>query len=184
MKKLDRKKLLALSIIVGSLAVAGATSVGAYYKGGIGAGDQLLNEHQEMVAALSKKFNLNSTDVDKFFEEQMTQRRATMEARMLEMEKARLSQAVADGKLTQAQADLITQKHAELRATRASSSDTLKGKTKEEIQTIMKAQMDSLKEWAADNKIPEAYMFGLGMGAGNGQHRGGMMGKKMGQMLP
>lgn len=77
-----------------------------------------------------------------------------------------LEQAVKDGKLTQAQADLIKAKHQELR-----QSMNLQGKTAAERQAALTAQADALKQWAKDNGIPEEYAQ---IGPGNMMGKGGM----------
>ena len=118
------------------------------------------NTHHPManlVNAIAQKFNLNPTDVQKVFDDQKTQMYAEMEQKLSD----RITKAVADGKLTQDQANKITAKIAELEAFKAS----LQGKTKEEVKTAMKAKMDSLKQWVKDNNIPMSYLnFGLHFG--------------------
>ena len=85
--------------------------------------------------------------------------------------KDRLAQAVKDGKLTQAQADKITAKMAEMKTFMESQKD----KTKEERKTAMEAKRDELKKWAEDNDIPEGYMpMGHGGPGGRGHGPEGM----------
>ena len=77
---------------------------------------------------------------------------------------------MTDGKITQAQADLITAKHAELKT----FMESLKDKTAAERMEAMKTKMDELKQWAEDNDIPLQYLH-LGM---KGPH--GKFGPRMG----
>ena len=115
-----------------------------------------------LVNAIAQKFNLNPTDVQKVFDDQKTQMHVSMEQKLAD----RISKAVADGKLTQDQANKITAKIAELEAFKTS----LHGKTKQEIKAAMKTQMESLKQWVSDNNIPAGYLnFGLHLGK---MHRG------------
>lgn len=130
------------------------------------------NQMSELVTAIASKFNLNASDVQAVFDGQKTKMDAARKEKMAEMETkhqqefaTRLSQAVAAGKLTQVQAGLITSKKAELEA----SSSNLEGKTAEERRAAMATQMESLKQWAKDNNIPEGYLpcgFGHGRGFG------------------
>ena len=63
-----------------------------------------------LVSAISTKFNLKKDDVQKVFDEQ----RAQMETQREQEVKDQVAQLVKDGKLTQAQADKINAKRAEL----------------------------------------------------------------------
>lgn len=79
----------------------------------------------------------------------------------------RISQAVANGELTQAQADLLLEKKAEVNAAREEMGD-LVGPERGEA---MREQMDALRVWAEDNDIPTEFFGGFGPGKGM---RGGM----------
>ncbi len=118
-----------------------------------------------LIDKLVTKFNLSRADVQQVFDED----RAAHEAdRQVEM-KARLDQAVKDGKLTQDQEDKLIAKQQEMKA----YMETLKDKTEDERRTAMKAKMDEFKQWITDNNIPSEYgMFGRG----HGGHRGPDMG--------
>lgn len=70
----------------------------------------------------------------------------------------RLSQAVSDGKLTQAQADLIITKKAEIKANHAE----LQNKTREERRQLIKEQHDALLKWAEENNIPSEFIMPFG----------------------
>ena len=63
-----------------------------------------------LVSAIATKFNLKKDDVQKVFDEQRTQ----METQREKEVKDQVAQLVKDGKLTQAQADKINAKRAEL----------------------------------------------------------------------
>jgi hypothetical protein len=116
------------------------------------------NPMSSLVSAIAAKFNLDTVDVQAVFDEQ----RANMEKGRQQMEADRLKQAVADGKLTQEQADKIIAKKAELEALHLS----LEGKPEE--RDTLKAQMDTLKQWASDNNIPMEYIMFGGHGRGPG----------------
>lgn len=127
----------------------------------------------DLVTAIAQKFNLNTADVQKVFDDQ----RAKMESGMQQKFAGRLAEDVSSGKLTQAQADLITAKKAELEASRESQKTILEGKTKEEVRSYMQSQMDSLKQWAETYNIPMQYLVPKGPMAGHGNMMNrGMMG--------
>ncbi len=126
-----------------------------------------------LVAAIAKKFNVSTTDVQSVFDAQRTQ----METARQQEATDRITQAVTDGKLTQAQATTLTAKLKEFETFHAS----LKGKTKEECKAAMDTYMASLKQWAADNNIPTDYLplGGPGMGGPGGRGPGGQGGPGM-----
>jgi hypothetical protein len=71
---------------------------------------------------------------------------------------SRIAKAVTDKKLTQAQADLIIAKHAEVLA----FMQSLNGKSLAERKAAMKTEMASLKQWALDNNIPQNFSMFFG----------------------
>jgi len=118
--------------------------------------------------AIANKFNLNVSDVQAVIDDTIT-------ADDQEMGKNRLArvdllvQAVKDGKLTQAQADLITAKREEMKT----SMKDLKNMTREQMVAVIKTRTDELKQWATDNGIPEQYIMPFGgLGHGRGEGRG------------
>lgn len=133
------------------------------------------NPMSDLVNAIAERFNLNVSDVQSVFDEQRVKMEAQREEQRVQMEERRqqeftnrLNQAVADGELTQDQADEILTKRAELE-TRKTNIESM---TPEERQTVMKEEMDSLKQWATDNGIPEEYLPFLGFGMGRARHGG------------
>lgn len=139
------------------------------------------NPMSKLVNAIAQKFNLNVSDVQAVFDEQKAQmdterktQKTEMEAKQQEEFKNRINQAVTDGKLTQEQADKIIVKKAEIDGQKTTTPNTsTTPKTKEEMDAKMKAQTDSLKQWASDNNIPEEYIRFLGRGMGVGRGHGG-----------
>ncbi|MBI1833478.1 MAG: hypothetical protein HYR90_01505 [Candidatus Andersenbacteria bacterium] len=119
-----------------------------------------------LIDRLVERFSLNRDDLQTVFDEHRSDLMTEHEQAM----KDRLAQTVTDGKITQAQADLITAKHAELKT----FIESLKEKTMEERRDAMKTKMDELKRWAEDNDIPLQYL-NLGM---KGPH--GKFGPRMG----
>lgn len=160
-----KKSLLMLSAVT----VLGLGGIAALHAAPTDAAGNSTN----LIDRLVQRFNLNKSDVQEVFDEQ----RQAMEAQREQEMKDRLAQSVTDGKLTQAQADLITAKHNELK----SFMDSLKDKTPQERHDALKTKMDEIKQWAQDNNIPLQYLHlggprPRGFGHGFGGHMGmGMM---------
>lgn len=150
MKK--NKKIIVMSALVLGLTAMGTTAARAAFTST--STTTRVDPMSSLVTAISQKFNLNSADVQKVFDEQKTQ----MDLARQQEEKSRLDQAVTDGKITQDQANKITAKKAELEAYHTS----IEGKTEQEEHALMRTQMDGLKQWATDNNIPMQYLFFFG----------------------
>jgi DNA polymerase III alpha subunit (gram-positive type) len=160
---------------------------------------QDVNPMAGIVAKIAQKFNLSQNDVqavfDEYKNEEKTERGAKMQETQAQMEqkvKDELTQAVSDGKLTQAQMDLILAKRSELQAERSTvtqqAQEKSSTKTKEEMeaerdarQTEMKSKQDALKQWATDNGISEEYIRFVGGMPGFGGERRGFDGIKNNQ---
>lgn len=119
-----------------------------------------------LVDAIATKFNLKEADVQAVFDTQHDAMQAEREASV----KVKIAQLVTDGKITQAQADKINEKRAELQAEREAAKDS--GKTREEMKTEMGAKRTELKAWAEENDIEQEYLRYV-MGGGHGQARHG-----------
>lgn len=135
------------------------------------------NPFTKIAQAIATKFNLNASDVQTVIDETMETERAQRQANREAEQADRLAEAVADGKLTQAQADLITTKRAELQT----AIEAMKDLTQDERMAAMKTQTDALKQWATDNNIPMEYVMGrfgvVGPGAGRGMYEPGFGGQ-------
>ncbi|MBU6141729.1 hypothetical protein KGO95_01240 [Patescibacteria group bacterium] len=125
-----------------------------------------------IVAAIAQKFNVNPSDVQQVVDQQLARQKTQAMTARPQSIADRLAQAVTDGKLTQAQATLIQNEEASVKTQMAA----LQGKTGTDLRTAMGQIMTSLKQWAADNNIPQQYlMFGSGrpqMGRGHGMGKG------------
>jgi len=185
MKKKYFLYAIVLSLVLTSIGVAAYASQ-----------TQEANSINGLVAKIAQKFNLPQSDVQSVFDEHNTEMKATREQKMTEMKeqsaqkvKDELAQAVIDGKLTQAQVDLLLAKKAELQAemptiNQSASKDSLTQKTKEEMsaeretrQAEAKTRQDALKQWATDNGILEEYLNLIcGMNGKGGRGMGGGMG--------
>lgn len=153
------KKMIAAAFILGASALTVGTASADT--------GQRENHISSFVNAIAAKFNLKVADVQAVVDQTISSERVAMEAKRLQNEATRLAKAVTDGKLTQAQADLIKAKHAEMKT----FMDSLKNKTQSEKMTAMKTQMDSLKQWATTNNIPLNFIQGAGMNKGGMGHK-------------
>ena len=115
-----------------------------------------------LVDDLATKFHLNKTDVQQVFDAHHQAQMAKGEAKSEE----RLTQAVKDGRITEAQKALILAKHKEMIANREAARMADPGKR----HTDMEQQRDDLKVWADQNKIPLDLTFGFGGRGGHGMH--------------
>lgn len=136
------------------------------------------NPMTEIVSAIATKFNLNTADVQTVVDGVMQKQRASMGAKMQSDASARLAAAVTAGKLTQAQADLITAKAAELKATMQTEQAANETLTAEQRKAKMEAQRTSLEAWATANGISKENLkflapAGRGPGIGAFGPRGG-----------
>ncbi len=153
--------------LIAAVGAVGLTGVGVGLTQAATPANPRDNHMATLVQALAKKFNLNASDIQAVFDEN----RQAMEANRLQEAKARLDQAVKDGKLTQAQADQITSKQQELKTL----MESLQGKTREEAEAARKTALENLKTWAATNNIPQEFLHpGFGHGGPGGPGRGGM----------
>ncbi len=161
-----RKQLITAGIVT-TIGLAGVAGVGIAHAS---TDTNSTNPFSSLVDAISTKFNLSKTDVQKVFDEQRTAREAEHETQV----KADLAKLVTDGKLTQAQVDKILAKRTELQAARDAAKDTVSTKTRAEMKTEMEAKRVSLEAWAKDNGIANEYLrFVMGHGGGNrGMHGG------------
>lgn len=121
-----------------------------------------------LIDRLVAKFNLKEEDVRAVFEEE----RAAHEAERQQRIEDRLTQAVKDGKITEAQKAKIIAKLAELKAERESAREEFKNMTHDERRAHMEQKRDELKQWAEDNGLSEELLRSYVMGFKYGRHVG------------
>lgn len=124
-----------------------------------------------LVSAIATKFNLKKDDVQKVFDEQRTQ----METQREQEVKDQVAQLVKDGKLTQAQADKINAKRAELVKEREENRTSEQNLTDAQRKTKTEERKTALDTWLKDNNIDSQHAYLL-MGGHGG--RGGPDGGK------
>ncbi len=139
-----------------------------------------------IVQKIADKFGLNKTDVQAVFDQDRADRKTAMEGKF----ESQLDQAVKDGKLTDAQKQLIISKRKELETTRQNQMQNMQGKSRDEIKAAMEAnratmeaERKSLEDWAKQNGIDVKYLMG-GFGMHGGPGRNGMGGPPAGFIQP
>ncbi|HCC83433.1 TPA: hypothetical protein DEP96_01130 [Candidatus Uhrbacteria bacterium] len=173
MAKLSKtRKAIVTAAIVATLGASVFTAVSTTYAATVPSANA--NPINNLVTTIADKFHLNKDEVQAVFDEQRQQIHADLEAKM----SAHLDQAVTNGKLTQAQADAVTAKQAELDTFMKSQKDVAPA----DRQAAMKTEMDSLKTWAKDNSIPAGFVFRGELGHHGGKFNHHFPGK--GPMAP
>jgi len=125
------------------------------------------NNSSTLVQKIAEKFNLKTADVQAVFDQNRQEHHEQMETRYLEQ----LDQYVKDGKITEAQKQLIITKHKEIVNQMQTTIATLQDKTPEERRAAFQQQRTDLESWATKNGIDSQYIFG-----GFGMKHGGMRG--------
>ena len=135
------KMIAATAFVLGMVSIGGVACINTTLAA------EKPNQMSSLISVIAERFNLNSSEVEAVVNEVMEAERSTREAQAKVREAEKLAQAVTDGKITQAQADLITSKLFEIR-------EANKDLTREERQL----QKESLKEWATSNNIPMNFL--------------------------
>lgn len=114
------------------------------------------NPFSTLVQKIADKFGLKKEDVQAVFDQDRADRQIEMEKKYL----ARLDQLVKDGKITEAQKQLIINKHKERKTIREAN------------KTKMETERKELEDWAKQNNINPQYLFGFGRGHFRGMKGG------------
>lgn len=160
------KKRLITAAAVATIGVAGLSTGAAFAMSGNSSTDSPMNG---LVEAIAAKFNLKSSDVQAVFDEQRSQ----MEADREQLLQDKVAALVKDGTLTQAQADKINARRAELKKTHEAERASMQDKTPEERQSTMQTHKTELETWLKDNDIETKYAYLL-----MGGHHGHGMGER------
>lgn len=122
-----------------------------------------------LVDKIATKFNVNKTEVQQVFDTQKAEMQAERETKVM----ADIAKLVTDGKITQAQADFINAKRAELRVARESDTSTDDTATRAERKAAMDNKKSELEAWASDNGIDSTYLrYVTAAGHGHGGQQG------------
>jgi hypothetical protein len=155
-----RKRLLAAATVA-TIGVAGVTSGAAF---AVTQADGSTDPMSSLVTAIAEKFDLKTSDVQAVFDEQRTK----MEAEREQETKDKVAALVTESKLTQAQADKINAKRAELKEQREAERDSMQDKTAEERRSAMETKRTELDTWLEENDIDKTYAYLLMGGHGHG----------------
>ena len=159
------------AVAVTAITMYGANQIMAFNGGG---------QHDVLIQKLATTFGKSETEVETVFNQFRTEQQATREAEF----EARLVTAVTEGKLTEAQKQLIVAKHAELQAQHEADFTNKTSMTKAEWQAKRLAERDELNTWAKSNSIDLSYVMPergpMGSGKGRGMHGQGI-GQRFGQ---
>jgi len=148
-----------------AVTIAGATlfsTASAYAQNNSG-------QYPPLVTKLAQKFGLNEAEVKAVFDEEMNSRHTQMQVKIQE----KLTQAVADGKITEAQKTAIIAKHTEMQANREANRIEWQSMTPEQRREAMEELKQEMKTWAEQNGINLSYLPGWNKGPFGGR-RGGM----------
>lgn len=154
------KKSLLIGATVVTLGVGTLVPLAAHAQTGTSASGT------SIVDKIASKFNLNKADVQKVFDEEHAARETEREQRAAD----KLAELVKAGTLTQAQADKITAKRAEMKANREANKESFKDMTEAERKAAMDAKKAELDQWAKDNGIDAKYLMPGGGGRGGFGH--------------
>jgi hypothetical protein len=157
-------------LIAGAAATIGLTSIA-----GIGVASASSNGssgNNGLADKIASTFGLDKSKVQAVFDADRKEHEAQ---RQVEIEKT-LTQAVKDGKLTEAQKSAILVKLKEIKTDMESNRDAMKDKTQAARKAAMEQRRTGLETWAKKHGIPTAYLRYV-MG-GPGHHGpGGSMSK-------
>jgi hypothetical protein len=129
-------------IILPTILLTGALAVGALGISNVSAQD--IN-YPTIVERLASKFNLDPNQVQEVFTEVHQERQAEIEAQFAQ----RIEDMVVDGKITEAQKQLILDKHEEMLA----KMDEWKDLARDQRRDKMQAYHEELRTWAETNNI-------------------------------
>lgn len=150
---MNKKTLVALiGFVILSMTVVGGNNSYA----------QTTPSRQTIIDTLVSKFGLNKTEVETVFNDFQKQRQSDMATGFID----RLDQLVKDGKLTQAQSELILEKRTQMVAQK--NDPSWRSLTPQLRRTKMVEQRTDLEKWASDNKIDLKYLPFLVGKAGRG----------------
>ncbi len=153
------------AVAVTAITMYGANQIMAFNGGG---------QHDVLIQKLATTFGKSETEVQTVFNQYRTEQQETREAEF----ESRLGAAVSEGKLTEAQKQLVVTKHAELQAQHEADFANKEAMTKEEWQAKRQAEHDSLDSWAESNGIDLSDVMpergSMGGGKGRGMHGQGL----------
>lgn len=124
----------------------------------------------DLITKLTSRFHLNESEVKSVFSDFHEERQAERTKELSD----KLGSAVKAGTITEAQKQLILNKHKEQQELREIEMVSFAKLTREERRAQMQKHKDEMLAWANANNIPTNLLLGArgGMGMGNGMGRG------------
>lgn len=127
------------------------------------------NPVTSLVQEIAQKFGLKEADVKAVFDAHKTEVQAHRETALED----KLATLVSQGKITDAQKQLIIAKVKELEANRTSNMETFKSMTPAERKAAMEKERADLEAWAKQNNIDLKYLrFGRSLIGKGMMHHG------------
>ena len=131
------------------LSVLGLTLIGGTFIGVTSVSAQdATDKSQSIIQKLAQRFNLNESDVKAVFVEEHQARQSQMKIAF----EQRLTQAVTDGKITEAQKTAILSKFSEVKAAKLNPGQFKNQKPEQRKQT-MEQKKSELETWAKENGL-------------------------------
>jgi hypothetical protein len=137
------KKKMLLPAIAAVVLSLGALGVGQIYA------QDTTDHHANLIQQLAQKLGVSEDKVKTAFDEIHSDKHAQMQSQM----EQRLSQAVTDGKITEAQKQAILVKFAEMKNNMPVKIDGFKNMSQEQRRQAMESKHTELESWAQQNGI-------------------------------
>ncbi|MAG11992.1 MAG: hypothetical protein CMI52_04280 [Parcubacteria group bacterium] len=115
-------------------------------------------QRASIMERLAERFNLNLDEVKTFFQEIKQKRHDNKQEKRGEKIEERLRTAVANGDLTEEQAQRILAKLQELKSEKEGLRDRLKEMTPEERREYLQSHKDRIQTWAEENGIDAKWL--------------------------
>ncbi len=150
------KMKMKLFLPVTALVLTGGLLIANFNRVSAETSDTNSNPFSSLAKQIAETFNLNQAEVETVFTEHRNQRRAQMENGFTE----RLTQAVSEGKITEAQKQLILEKRQEFMTQREVGQPL--------TEAERTAHHEEMEAWAQQNGIDMDYVMMGGRGNGRG----------------
>ena len=146
--------------IITALAISGIAVFGVH----TALADTTHNGQPSLVSEIAQRFGLKQADVQSVFYTHRQQQQQYRES----LFEAKLTQDVADNKITAAQKELIIAKHKEIQNQRLQERTAMQSMTRDQRIAEMQKERQALDDWAKQNGIDPHYVFGgFGMRVGH-----------------
>lgn len=152
--KMKNKVIIPAALVLAIVTLAAYRTATVYAQGSN-------NKYPPVLEKLVERFDLNEEEVRVVFDQVREEHQQEMQEQFTQ----RLDQAVADGKITVAQKELILAKHEELKGGKENWEDW-HSLSPEERKEMGQKRHEELEAWAESNGIDLSLFFGLGKGEG------------------